>query len=608
LLSETLIQQFCAQWSLLFEHDGPTCLRLRPIASPSHPLRQIALKDIGPAAIRAEITEVQRLLTGPNPFIPHRLDDFEKRVERSPSITAFLVATRLVTRNLHHSYLSISATKVSRFLSNNGADWLFDSSKISVARHFSKNRAKFDPQPLNEKVYKCIFATNTVVYLNIQRAQLIGVKKYGANKIPEIAADRLIELENNNNDLKDWLNCRNFIEIESKSISAGSAIDTSISKINQLRSEKSLGTICSIEPFRDFRPRCIVIDDTEPLILDWKGNRRSFKGLPNDTSFEIGKSAVQRGDDLGQLISILSEAQHLFGEASDEKVFAVLIQAQDLLFRDYYRALWKLKKEKIPNGLSSRYFIDLSARWISMNVPREIMESVLCEEWAAATKVVRAHRGKAAKPLFDAICHDLPSDQPFDNGETRFSRERIVSRVNRIQNYTNDRSAWSKAFQRNYIRTGLDLEHVRFARNSLVHDGKFFGASYYITLLMELLRGVIGLRIACEDAAQKLAGNRTVIDELADAVGQPRHVAAFAIAMYGLVVDSLWTTGVRPDPFWLSASRLGRLHGRGWGDWAGGDLGQGLCIPRDTLRKMREFDVEPWPSVDRCVLRATEIL
>lgn len=594
MLSIEIVKSMCAQWNLLFEHDGPTCLRIRPIVSSRHPLKT---SDDHEPIIRAERAELGRLLDDPDSFVPHEIPQFEDLATARPGRAAFFGAARILANGYHETF--VARMRLMRLLANNGREWAFEDPDIAVADHFSEDRTRFEPRSPEMVEYRCIFGSPKPIILTTARALELGIAQLNLSSLPGEIQDRILEVAESYTLVEHWMELPNFVSVDVKETDANSAVDLAIYQIERFRMEAAVGVVCSIDPYQDLHKQAIIIREDRVIMFDWKSNRRSARKLSTKTDKKVVWRAVGRADNTSKILEKFSQARSMLDQSSDREIFINLIEVQDVVFGDYIKCLGPSRARR------SKYFIDLSARWIAMNATREVMASALNEEWSRIRQVVDKYKTLRGDKLLAAASTEIPSDSPYASGEPRFTRERVLHRIDYIRRAEASVGAWKHHFVRNYTRTLLDFNHIRLARNRLVHQAEFIGSSYYTTLLLELLRGTLSFRIACEGALYEAPERaRLRVSDFARRAGISPESASFVLGMHGIVMDSCWSLGAGRS-FWLSGEKLRKMHTYGWGGWTGGGFVRTLESLADTSVDLATFNLTPATLFD---LRNIEIL
>jgi hypothetical protein len=561
LFQESSARRFCAQWHIFFSSDTPACLRLRPIVSPKHPLRdQLNVESVGSRVqevLRYEIAQIDRLASS----IPD-LIDFKDLMDRAPEYAAFVVAAKLFGQGHNEQYL---LRQEAVFSSMFGFKEARPRTESRLYKSMINGGAFLDVSALSKPLdIDCYFCVNTKKSLRVP-----GVKLLTFADLPNEVSQKFLEdTALSEADQKRYL------------MYSGSALDPHLAA--ETFAENLLGSAsrtilrpggASIE-LSDLHRNVVVFQDGRYARFNWIGHNLTFGGTVLDRA-KLAQHAdqIETSESFRTIVSTFSRASARARQNDTVSAFRSLIEGLDSLFRPAFALSGK--------PYNSREFVKYASFFMATSTQHDVFARCYREfrSQGGAPGIQALKEAKAGELSQKLQESDLSGEL---KGDRRYRMLKLASYIDRS---ARDIASFRRTFKKNLVRFFFDFTHLICFRNAMVHESRFFAEEYYVDELAQLFVSVIAFRLACITALRDNQHLRALFSK-SDAVDE-----CFVFCLKLLLFDGEATlTG--GNPVWLNQSNIQHLHKAGWASWAAfklGDLIHGNQARTEFLLK----DFEP---------------
>jgi hypothetical protein len=525
-----LIREFCAQWHNFFDFNAPTCLRLRPIISPRHALRN-------KSRLARNVDKIQEVVKYEIECVDSRTAaigeqfDFSERLSRSSEYTAFLLAAKLLQQGHHEQYLaSLEAT----FASIIGSEGHLVPDKNRLFKCFSNDMETLDIQNLSKPIeFSTFFCVEKRASVRAPGFQILGL----SHLPPPVAESFQAEASLNN-----LLECK-FLLRKTVSIDENTAVEEALKNLGDSGKNDVLGKQRANIGIGDLYRKVVVSNGDIVARFNWLDHRLYFLGLNLQKSqFKRYQDGIE-SESFQSIVKCYSEATQAARNRDMNTAFSELVSGVDWLFKP----VSVFRKEKYV----SKLFIEYGARFMAIEASHNIFENCFSDYRRIAEETMQDLKGSDGKEFYRAIRSRLPES---------YLKYRVLNSAKLISRFAENMPSFRDNWTNYATRFFFDFTHIICFRNAFAHEGSIFAEKFYITELSKLYRSIIAFRLACADALRKL---ENVEKNMFSKFESPDD-ACFSFCFSLMLLDTEFN---EQRSVWLNSESIQIIHKAGWARW-----------------------------------------
>lgn len=345
---ESSARRFCAQWHIFFSSDTPTCLRLRPIASCRHPLRNrkasVRVSQEATRIIAAEIELVDKTINA----IPDVLT-FRDLVNGRPEFAAFQLAAKLYAQGHHEQYL---LRLESIFASMFGLEEERHARKESrLYKSMSSDGECLDVRnlvaPQKLECYFCVDTKRTVRASNFKILDFSELPQEVAQKFSEDTA--LPEAQS-----------KKYLKHSNLAIDPHIAVEEATKELLNSESRNVMRPRAANLDLSDLHKNVVIFQNGRYARFNWLEYKLAFPGLHLDKKkISEFSDRIDRSESFKVIVAAFSAAAREARQNNCAAAFRLLVEGMDSLFRP----MAEFSNERYTSG----YFINCAARFMAID-------------------------------------------------------------------------------------------------------------------------------------------------------------------------------------------------------------------------------------------------
>lgn len=531
LYQSEAVRRFCAQWHNFFDFNAPTCLRLRPIISPRHPLRNHKLLTRNVARIQEIVRhEIECVDTRTNAISDQIL--FSEALAQGPEYAAFIVATKLLQQGHHEQYLTSLENKFKSFGDAEAEPAL---SKNRLLDCFSEDKKRLNIRGMDRaiefSIYFCIETKETV------RAPGFQILRF--DQLPSLVAESFLA----DVSLSEPSECK-YLSRKSVTIDENLAVEEALETLSGSGKANVLGKQRASIEIKNLYRKVVVSSSETTARFNWSDHRLYFLGLRTEANRLRKYRQGIESESFQIIVKCYSEATQAARNKDIVSAFSALVSGIDWLFKPV--AVFRGEQ------YTSKCFVDHAARFMATEVFPDIFENCFVDSRRISEKEAMKSMTKSdGKDFYNAMSARFPES---------YLKYRVLNGAKLISRSAVSFASFQDSWLHYATRFFFDFTHIICFRNALVHESAFFAERFYVTELSKLYRRIIDFRLACADALQKLDdANKSAFTKF-----QNPDDACFAFCFNMMLLDTEFS---RQTNVWLNSGSIQSVYKRGWANW-----------------------------------------